>query len=109
PDALIDGQIFNAGYQNLRLREIAEVVRREVGPDVQIVTSPTDDLRSYRISSAKIKRVLGWEPRHTIEDAVRDLVRAFEAGKVPNSLSDARYFNIKTMQGYHAAAARRAA
>jgi nucleoside-diphosphate-sugar epimerase len=102
-DPMIDGKIFNAGYQNLRIREIAEIVKNEVGPDVEIVTSPTDDLRSYHISSAKIKRELGWEPKHTIQDAVCDLIRAFRAGQVPDSLTDPRYFNIKTMQAYNAA------
>jgi nucleoside-diphosphate-sugar epimerase len=109
PDAQIDGKVFNAGYQNLRIREIAEIVKNEVGPDVEIVTSPTDDLRSYHISSAKIKRELGWEPKHTIQDAVRDLLRAFRAGQVPDSLTDPRYFNIKTMQTYNATAPRLAA
>jgi nucleoside-diphosphate-sugar epimerase len=108
-DRQIDGKIFNAGYQNLRIREIAEIVKAEVGPDVEIVTSATDDLRSYHISSAKIKRELGWEPRHTIQDAVRDLVAAFKAGKVPDSLTAPRYFNIKTMQAYNATTQRAAA
>jgi nucleoside-diphosphate-sugar epimerase len=107
-DRQVDGKIFNAGYQNLRIREIAELVKVEVGPDVEIVTSPTDDLRSYHISSAKIKRELGWEPQHTIQDAVRDLVAAFKAGMIPDSLTDPRYFNIKTMQAYNAAALRAA-
>lgn len=98
----IDGKTFNAGYQNLRIREIAEIVRAEVGDDVQIVTSPTNDLRSYHISSDKILRELGWGPKHTIQDAVRDLVKAFKAGKVPNAMTDQRYYNIKTMQAYHA-------
>ena len=102
PDAAIDGKTFNAGYQNLRIREIAEIVRAEVGDDVQIVTSPTNDLRSYHISSDKILRELGWGPKHTIQDAVRDLVKAFKAGKVPNAMTDPRYYNIKTMQAYHA-------
>ena len=98
PEAKIDGKIFNAGWQNLSIRQIAELVKGEVGDDVQIVTSPTDDLRSYHISSEKIERELGWTPRRTVGDAVRDLLRAFQAGKVPNSLTDPRYFNIKTMQ-----------
>jgi nucleoside-diphosphate-sugar epimerase len=108
-DKEIDGKIFNAGYQNLRIREIAEIVKAEVGPDVDIVTSPTDDLRSYHISSAKIKRELGWEPRFTIQDAVRDLVTAFHAGKIPNSLTHPRYFNIKTMQAQPTTPMRQAA
>jgi len=90
--------VYNAGWQNLTINQIAELVREEVGSDVQIVTSPTDDLRSYHISSEKIKRELGWQPKRTIQDAVRELVAAFKAGLVPDSLSDPRWFNIKTMQ-----------
>jgi nucleoside-diphosphate-sugar epimerase len=97
PAEKIDGKIYNAGWQNLKIREIAELAKKEVGEDVKIVTSPTDDLRSYHVSSEKIKRELGWEPRYTVPDAIRELVAAFKAGKVSNSLTDPRYFNIKTM------------
>jgi nucleoside-diphosphate-sugar epimerase len=103
PAEKIDGKIYNAGWQNLTIAEIAEIVKREVGDDVRIVTSKTDDLRSYRVSSAKIKRELGWEPRYSVPDAVRELVAAFGAGKIPNSLTDPRYFNIKTMNAWLAA------
>ena len=96
-DAAVDGKVFNAGYENRKLIEIAELVRDEVGSDVQIVTTPTDDLRSYHISSEKIKRELGWAPQHTIRDAVRDLVAAFRAGRVPNPMTDLRYYNVKMM------------
>ena len=99
PDEAIDGKIYNAGYENHRVQDIAEMVRGVVGDDVDIVTSPTDDLRSYHISSQRIERELGFRPRHTIEDAIRDLHTAFAAGRVPDALSDPRYYNIKTMQG----------
>ena len=98
PVEKIDGKIYNAGWQNLKIREIAELAKEEIGEDVQIVSSPTNDLRSYHISSDKIKRELGWAPKRTVRDAIRDLVVAFKAGKVPNSLTEPRYFNIKTMQ-----------
>ena len=98
PDEAIDGKVFNAGYENYRIIEIAEMVRSVVGQDVEIVTTPTDDHRSYHISSEKIKRELGFVAQHTIEDAVRDLVAAFDAGKIPNPMTDIRYYNIKTMQ-----------
>jgi nucleoside-diphosphate-sugar epimerase len=74
-------------------------VRNVVGKDINTVMTPTDDNRSYHISSDKIKRELGFVPKHTIEDAVRDLVAAFRAGKIPNPMTDIRYYNIKTMQG----------
>ena len=103
PAEKIDGKVYNAGWQNLSIRAIADLVRAEVGEDVRIVTSPTDDLRSYHVSSEKIRKELGWEPRYTVPDAVRELVAAFQSGKVPNSLSDPRYFNIKTMNAHLAA------
>jgi len=97
-DAVIDGKIYNVGYHNHQVREIAEMVKAVVGEDVKIITTPTDDNRSYHVSSDKIKRELGFAPRHTIEDAVRDLVTAFKAGRIPNSMTDDRYYNIKRMQ-----------
>jgi nucleoside-diphosphate-sugar epimerase len=98
PDEAIDGKIYNVGYDNYKVMEIAEMVRSVVGEDVEIVTTPTDDHRSYHVSSEKIKRELGFTPQHTIEDAVRDLVDAFRADKIPNPMRDIRYYNIKTMQ-----------
>lgn len=97
-DAQIDGKIFNAGYHNHRVVEIAETVRQVVGQDVEIVTTPSDDHRSYHISSEKIKKELGFVPHYTVEGAVRDLTNAFSAGKIPDPMTDLRYYNIKTMQ-----------
>ena len=101
PAAQIDGKVFNAGYQNLSLDAIADKVREIVGPHVEIAHTPTDDNRSYHISSEKILRELGYSPRFTIEDAIRELVEAFRAGKVQDSLSNPLYFNIKHMQEIH--------
>jgi nucleoside-diphosphate-sugar epimerase len=98
PEEAIDGKVFNVGFENHRLTDIAEMVRDEVGQDVEIATTATDDPRSYHICSERIRRELGWQPRHTIRDAVRDLVAAFRAGKVPGPMTDARYYNVKTMQ-----------
>jgi nucleoside-diphosphate-sugar epimerase len=104
PGRLIAGKIYNAGYQNHTIQEIAmkvkEVVQHEM-PDrkqIDLVTTPSNDNRSYHISSEKIKRELGFIPKRTIEDAARDLIHAFQAGKIPNPMTDNRYYNIKTMQ-----------
>ncbi|WP_044561716.1 NAD(P)-dependent oxidoreductase [Azospirillum sp. B4] len=97
-DAQINGKIYNAGYENHTIMQIAEMVRDVVGAGTAIEVTPTNDLRSYHISSDKIRRELGFVPTHTISDAVRDLKAAFDAGQVPNSMDDSRYFNIKKMQ-----------
>lgn len=98
PDEAVDGKIFNAGYENHSIMDIANMVKNVVGRDVEIKVEPTNDNRSYRVSSEKIKRELGFTAKHTIEDAVRDLKDAFDAGKIPASFDDDRYFNIKRMK-----------
>ncbi len=97
-DKEIDGQIFNAGYDNQKIMEIAETARNVVGPDVNIITTPTHDLRSYHISSAKIEQQLNFVAQYSVEDAVKNLVSAFSNGKIPNALNDSRYYNIRVMQ-----------
>jgi nucleoside-diphosphate-sugar epimerase len=98
PDELIDGKTWNAGYHNLKVRAIAEMVREEVGQKVDIVVTPTDDHRSYHVSSEKIRRDLGFVAGRSVKDAIVDLKSAFLSGQVPNSMSDDRYYNIKRMQ-----------
>lgn len=103
PNEKIDGKIFNVGYYNMKMMEIARTVQKVVSREMhmdnpEIITSPTDDNRSYHISSEKIKRELGFEAQRSIEAAVKDLCDAFRAGKIPNAMEDKRYYNIKTMQ-----------
>jgi nucleoside-diphosphate-sugar epimerase len=101
PSEKIAGKIYNAGYENHTVSQIAQMVRHAVGDQVKIITTPTNDHRSYHISSEKIKKELGFEPKHTIEEASVDLKREFEAGHIPDSLSDPKYFNVKLMQLIH--------
>jgi nucleoside-diphosphate-sugar epimerase len=109
PAEKINGETFNAGYQNMAIAKIAEVVKEVVEAEmpekapIDIVTTPTDDIRSYHVNSDKITRVLGFAPRLTVEDAVRGLVTAMRDGKLPNSMTDDKYFNVKTMQKLTAA------
>jgi nucleoside-diphosphate-sugar epimerase len=102
-DEVIAGQAFNAGYENHRVEELAAIVRRVVRQEMpeknpRVVTTPTDDIRSYHISSEKICRLLGFMPKRTIEDAVRDLIAAFVRGDLPNSINDVRYYNVRAMK-----------
>ena len=97
-DQAINGKTYNAGYQNHTVMELAEIVRSVIGEQVEIVATPTDDHRSYHISSERIRRELAFEPKRTVQDAVRDLSQAFAKGLVPNPIENSLYYNIKTMQ-----------
>ena len=105
PSEEIGGQVFNAGYENFRVREIAGMVRTTVEQEmpnrtpIKIVTTPSDDKRSYHVCSRRIRESLGWVPRRTIENAVHDLCSAFREGKIPNSFDNDLYFNVRAVKG----------
>lgn len=104
PDAKIANKIYNAGFQNRTVGDIASIVQKILAQEFPtrrqptIETVPSDDIRSYRISSEKIKNELGFVPKHTIEDAVRDLIKAFRENKFQDSMNNPKYFNIKMMK-----------
>ncbi|ASP42414.1 UDP-glucose 4-epimerase [Leptospira interrogans] len=98
PKEKVAGEIFNAGYLNFTVSEIANMVKEVVGEDVKLVTTPTNDNRSYHISSDKIFNKLGFRANRSIKLAAEDLKKAFDSGLLPNSLTDEKYFNIKRMQ-----------
>jgi nucleoside-diphosphate-sugar epimerase len=98
PDEKVHKKIYNVGYENFKVKEIAEMVRKVVNPEIPIRTTPTDDNRSYRVASKKVKQELGYVPSHSIEEAILDLKKAFEEGRIPNPMDDIRYYNIRVMQ-----------
>lgn len=98
PKETINGRVFNAGYENYPLTQIAEMAKKIVGNQVKIETQPTNDIRSYRVDSSKIKNTLGFIAKRTVENAIEDLTNAFRAHLVPDALSNSRYYNIRTMQ-----------
>ncbi len=66
PKELISGETFNAAYGNHTVAQLANIVRDtvmrempELG-EIAITTTPSNDLRSYHVSSAKIKNALDW-------------------------------------------------
>ena len=103
-DKLIAGETFNAGYQNLKISEIANMVKSVVAEEfpekenIELVTTPSDDNRSYHICSDKIREKLNFVPKKSIEDAVRDLCVAFKRGLLENTLDNDEYYNVKNLQ-----------
>jgi nucleoside-diphosphate-sugar epimerase len=98
-DERFPGGTYNVGFANHTVAALAKIVQDVVGPGrVQLVHEPTQDHRSYHISSDKVARELDFRPRHTIEDAVRELGRAMREGRLPNAMTDPRYENVRAMQ-----------
>ena len=83
--------IFNAGFENISILDIANRVALHV--PAEIVVTPSNDPRSYRLSSAKLLAA-GFEQKFTVEDAIVEVIEAFRSGKLKD---EEHYYNIKTM------------
>jgi nucleoside-diphosphate-sugar epimerase len=104
PHEKVHGEVFNIGFQNHSIADIATMVKKvveELMPEkgqIAIETTPSNDNRSYHVNSDKVRRVLGFTPKRSIEDAVRDLVRAFRNSLLERSFEDDWYYNVRTMK-----------
>jgi len=104
PAEKIKNQVFNCGFQNMSIIGIAQIVKNvveQVFPEkgnIPIDVTTSDDPRSYHINSDKIYKELGFKPKYSIQDAVRDLCQAFRDGKLPDSFNDNKYYNVKLMK-----------
>ena len=100
----IKDETFNVGYQNLSIANLSQIVKKVVEKEfpekgeIKIETTSSDDNRSFHINSDKIKKVLGFQPKYTIEDAVKELCDSFKEGLIKNSFDDEIFYNIKRMQ-----------
>jgi nucleoside-diphosphate-sugar epimerase len=99
PEQKVAGQVFNVGAENLTAKQIAEQVQAVTKAKIQTV--PLVDPRSYAISSDRIAKALKFKPQHTVTEAITDVQAAIEDGRVPNALTDDRYYNIRQMQTCH--------
>ena len=107
PTEKIHKDVFNVGNQNMSIANLAELVKNVVSKEfpekqeIEIVKTQSDDNRSYHINSDKVANILGFIPKYSIEDAIKDLCIAFKNGKIPNSFENDIYYNIRTMKKIH--------
>jgi len=102
PEEKVCGQIFNLVYKNYRVLELAHWVRKalreikDLNPEIEVDYSPRKD-RSYRISGEKIKKVLGWEPKISVEESLKDMIKKIEEYSYTDWLNP-KYYNIEWMK-----------
>lgn len=84
--------IYNAGFENISILDIAHIVREYV--PVDIVVSESNDPRSYRINSDKLLAA-GFRPKKTVDDAVREIIASYRAGQLKD---EDHFYNLKWMQ-----------
>jgi len=84
--------VYNAGFENMSILEIAKTITRTI--PAEIIVSPSNDPRSYRLSSRKLLAT-GFQPKYQVADAIKDVSEAFYQQRL--KMED-RWFNIKTMK-----------
>lgn len=98
PSDLVNNQVFNVGFENFSVAELASMVKSNIGNDVKIIEKTTNDMRSYHVSSDKIKKLIKFNTEKSLVDAVIDLKKVFELKLLNDPLNNENYFNIKKMQ-----------
>ena len=84
--------VFNAGFENLSIRAIAEMAVTKAEAKISVL--PSNDPRSYRVNSDKLLAT-GFRPKKTVQDAINDICQAYRAGLLKD---DERWHNLKWMQ-----------
>jgi nucleoside-diphosphate-sugar epimerase len=84
--------VYNAGFENLSIAEIAREVTAQI--PAEIVTTPSNDPRSYRVNSDKLLNA-GFRPQKTVADAIRDIIVRFQRGELKDI---DRHYNLRWMQ-----------
>lgn len=84
--------IYNAGFENLSILQIAQWVQQYVSADIKI--TPSNDPRSYRICSEKLLKT-GFKPKKNVEMAIQEIITQFQVGHLKN---EDRFYNLKTMK-----------
>lgn len=69
-------EIYNVGFENLSILQIAKIISKKIGADIKIVKN-TYDKRSYNLDSSKLLS-LGFKPKKKIEDAINELKDLYE-------------------------------
>jgi nucleoside-diphosphate-sugar epimerase len=84
--------IYNAGFENLSITDIAREVTAQI--PAEIVTTPSNDPRSYRVNSDKLL-LAGFRPKKTVADAIREIIVKFQRGELKDI---DRHYNLRWMQ-----------
>lgn len=84
--------IYNAGFENLSIRAIAEMATQRAQAQIKVL--PSTDPRSYRVNSDKLLAT-GFKPRKTVSDAIDEICAAYRAGRLKD---EDRFHNLKWMQ-----------
>jgi len=100
-ESIVNGEIFNVSFQNMRISELALRVRealRDMGVDIEIRSDyGYRGVRSYRVSAQKLQRTLNFRPKVSIEESVKNMVQQIRRYGY-DDFDNPKYYNIRWMR-----------
>ena len=84
--------IYNAGFENISILDIAKKVTEFV--PAEIIVTESNDPRSYRLNADKLLST-GFKPQFGVRDAIEEIIKVYRDGKLQD---DEKCYNIKTMK-----------
>lgn len=84
--------IYNAGFENISILDIAKKVTEFV--PAEIIVTESNDPRSYRLNSDKLLST-GFKPQYGVTGAIEEIIKVFREGKLKD---EEKYYNLKTMK-----------
>jgi len=103
---LVQNEIFNVGYQNMSILNIAKkvkkIVEKKLNKKIPLEIVKSNDNRSYHINSDKIKNKIKFRPKYSIDYAVNELCNEFKKNKLKNVFNKNIYYNVKTVMKLNA-------
>jgi nucleoside-diphosphate-sugar epimerase len=84
--------VFNAGFENISILDIAYLVTKQVPVDIAVTAS--SDPRSYRVNSDRLFAT-GFRPKKTVENAISEIVEKFRSGALKD---EDHFYNLRWME-----------
>jgi nucleoside-diphosphate-sugar epimerase len=84
--------VYNAGFENISILDIAERVASQV--EAEVVVTESTDPRSYRVNSDRLLAT-GFRPKKSVDDAIGEIIQKYRKGELKD---DERFYNLKWMQ-----------
>ena len=88
----IPSGFYNAGFENLKIINIAKMLQRKTRTKIKIIKS--NDPRSYRQDSTKLIK-LGFKRKYGVEDAIDELINLSKKHKIKANMSN---YTVKWMK-----------
>ncbi|AAQ00367.1 MULTISPECIES: NAD-dependent epimerase/dehydratase family protein [Prochlorococcus] len=89
----IESGTFNAGFENISILDIANMVKEQI-PQCEIKVTPSNDPRSYRQCSDKLLSI-GFKPSKDVKTAISDIISAYKVSKLN---TDSTCFSVKRLK-----------